>query len=97
QTTSPELVSGTTTETIPVSIVKLEVSRSPAISGVTCNTITLATNNPTPVVINTNPNYPNQTVEYNLRYFIEPGSFDFSAGVPVGTFKGTLVFVCIPY
>ncbi len=97
QTTSPELVSGTTSETVPVSIVKLEVSRTPAITGVTCNTITLATSNPTPIITNTNTAYPHQTVEYNLRYFIEPGSFDAAAGIPIGTFTGTLVLACIPY
>lgn len=95
QTTNANLVSSTTSSVLPVSVIQLQATLSNGISGVTCNTITLSNNNSQPLITNTNPAYPNQVVEYNLRYFIGPNNAAIQAAPPA-TYTGTLVFVSVP-
>lgn len=96
QTTSADLVSANTTQTLPASIIKLQASLASPITGVTCNTVSLSPNNQSPLIINTNPNYPYQTVQYNLRYYIEGNIPNFFT-VPADAYTGTLVLVVVPY
>ncbi|RYZ52944.1 MAG: hypothetical protein EOP49_08335 [Sphingobacteriales bacterium] len=96
QTTNENLVSGSTSSTIPVSTIKLQASLASPISGVTCNTILLSSASQSPLVVNTNPNYPYQTVQYNLRYYIDPNAPAIISS-PSGTYTGTLVYVVVPY
>lgn len=96
QTTNANLTSANTNVTLPVSVIKLQTSLTSPITGVTCNTVTLSNTSGTPVIVNTNPNYPYQTVEYNLKYYIngnDPNIFS----TPAETYTGTLVFVVVPY
>ncbi len=95
QTTNANLVSSTTSSVLPVSVIQLESTLSPPIAGVTCNTITLSNNNAQPLITNTNPAYPNQIVQYNLRYFINPNNAAIQAA-PAATYTGILVFVSVP-
>ena len=95
QTTNANLVSSTTSAVLPVSVIQLQSTMNSGISGVTCNTITLSNNNSQPLITNTNPAYPNQIVEYNLRYFISPNNTTIQQATPA-TYTGTLVFVTVP-
>jgi hypothetical protein len=95
QTISDDLVATTTSHTIPVSIIHLTAGLSTPISGVTCNTIQLSSNNTQPLIDDTNTDYPHQTVEYNLTYFIN-GSDPNLLNVPAATYSGTLIFVAQP-
>lgn len=95
QTTNADLVSANTSYTLPVSVINLEVSLGSPISGVTTNTVSLSQNNQL-VITNTNTNWPNQTVEYNLKYFINGNQPSFFS-VPADSYTGTLLYVVVPY
>ena len=95
QTTNANLVSSSTSSVLPVSVIQLQATLSSGISGVSCNTITLSNNSVQPLITNTNPAWPNQVVEYNLRYFIGPNNAAVQAAPPA-TYTGTLVFITVP-
>jgi hypothetical protein len=95
QTLSDDLVASASSLTLPVSVIHLAASLSSPISGVSCYTIQLSANNTQALITNTNPTYPNQTVVYNLNYFINGNDPDILYA-PGGNYSGTLVFVAQP-
>ena len=95
QTTNANLVSSTTTDVLPVSVIQLQATLSSSATGVTCNTITLSPSNAQPLITNVFPIWPFTTLEYNLRYFISPNNSVVQSATP-GTYTGTLVFVTVP-
>lgn len=94
KTTTPNLVSATSSSTIPVGAVNLEVTKASITSGgINCYSRALSASDQFFV---TNPlsDYTQQVVEYNLRYFTNPGDSRFSGGS--GTFTTTVLFIAIP-
>lgn len=93
KTSSADLVSSGAS-TIPVSVVNIEATKSTSTTtGI--STYTRALSNSDQVLI-TNPltDYTHQVVEYNLRYFTNPG--DSRLSKPSGTYNTTVLFVAVP-
>lgn len=94
KTTSANLVSASSSNTIPVAAISLEVTKASLTSGgINCYSRALSASDQFFV---TNPlsDYTQQIVEYNLRYFTAPGDSRFSGSS--GTFTTTVLFVAIP-
>ncbi|TKC08637.1 hypothetical protein [Pedobacter frigoris] len=94
KTSGANLVSGTSSNTIPVAAINLEVTKATTTSGgITCYTRPLSIVDQYFV---TNPlsDYTQQVVEFNLRYFTTPGDSRFSGSS--GTFTTNVLFVAIP-
>jgi hypothetical protein len=94
KTSNANLVSSTTTNTISVAAISLEVTKYTTTNpGITCFTRALSV---TDQYFVTNPlsHYTQQVVEYNLRYFTAPGDSRFSGSS--GTFTTNVLFVAIP-
>jgi hypothetical protein len=94
KTSNANLVSSTTTNTVPVAAINLEVTKYTITNpGITCFTRALSV---TDQYFITNPlsDHTQQIVEYNLRYFSAPGDSRFLG--PSGTFTTNVLFVAIP-
>lgn len=80
--------------TIPVSVVNIEATKSTSTT-VGINTYTRELSNSDQILI-TNPltDYTHHVVEYNLRYFTQPG--DSRLSKPSGTYNTTVIFVAVP-
>jgi hypothetical protein len=94
KTSNANLVSSTTANTIPVAAISLEVTKYTTTNpGIICFTKALSV---TDQYFVTNPlsHHTQQVVEYNLRYFTNPGDSRFSGSS--GTFTTNVLFVAIP-
>lgn len=92
KTSTANLISGA--NTIPVSVVSLETTKYTSTStGIICYTRNLSA---TDQIIVSNPltNHTQQVVEYDLRYYTQPGDTRLSS--QTGTFTTNVIFVAIP-
>ncbi|RZM24158.1 MAG: hypothetical protein EOO88_23795 [Pedobacter sp.] len=94
KTSGPNLTSNSSSYTIPVSAVNLEVTKyTTTNAGIAMYTRSLSAADQ---IFITNPlnHHTQQEVEYNLRFFTSPGNPVFSGAN--GTFSTSIVFVAIP-
>lgn len=90
------LTSVTTTHTIPVSVIKLEVDQTQeSLPNLVMASSTALSNSDQTVIQNPLTNYTYQEVEYDLRYFILPSSKDEIMG-PAATYGTQAYFILIP-
>jgi len=94
KTSGANLVPTSGTNTIPVSVVSVAATKfTSTAAGINVFTRQLST---TDQIIITNPlsDFTQQVVEYNLRYFTQPG--DQRLSLPSGSFNTSILFVVIP-
>lgn len=94
KTSTSSLSSATTQNTIPVSAISLETVKNTTTSG-GINTYTRALSMADQIII-TNPlaDYTQQVVEYNLRYYTQPG--DSRLAIRGGLYRTVVFFVVVP-
>ena len=90
-----EMTSSTTSSTIPVSKLKVEVTTTslPPASGVTVlGAKALSTTDQT--IATRSGTSGGNTIQYNLRFFIDPGALQ--SNIPAGTYTAYVYFVIVP-
>ncbi|RZK80688.1 MAG: hypothetical protein EOO92_07275 [Pedobacter sp.] len=92
KTVGPNLISGS--NTMPVSIMRLENTPPAARPGITSTTVSLSATDQR-IILNTMPNYLYQTVDYNLRYFTNPGNTTVASS-PSGSYTTQIIYVILP-
>ncbi len=91
KTVGPNLINGS--NTLPVSMIKLQNSSSTSKSGITSTNISLSANDQV-IIVNNYNDYTYQTVEYNLKYIMEANNAITTA--PSGTYTTQVIYVVLP-
>ncbi len=94
KTSSANLVSGTSANTIPVSVVSLEPTQSTSTTGGILMYTRQLSNADQIIITNPLTDHTQQVVEYHLRYYTQPG--DNRLAVGSGSFNTTVIFVVTP-
>lgn len=92
KTFGPNLTSGT--NTIPVSVVKLQNTPPSGKPGIVSNGISLSSSDQV-IITNAMNDYTYQTVTYDLRYYIDGGNSTINAA-PGGVYSSQVIYVILP-